>query len=166
MAMRRAQRIVVAVLVGVIGLAIAVGGLVYIRNHKPAAPTATPAPSPNTRASPVASVTPSPVLPYVAQVQAFYTAYAGASNREERQAVIDRYTTAELAARLKAASGMDGVLCVQNTPDAFTYAQGDSGAGHTHVVVTEHFGAAPARQIQIQLRLEDKLIDDLRCPGQ
>ncbi|MFJ8434925.1 hypothetical protein ACIQ9P_26855 [Kitasatospora sp. NPDC094019] len=76
-----------------------------------------------------------------------------------------RYLTEELNGKLDQWATdhhADPVFRAQNVPDGWTAVQGDSGAGHTHVDLTERWGDGSTTVVQYELRLANLIIDDLR----
>ncbi|KIQ64441.1 hypothetical protein TR51_08990 [Kitasatospora griseola] len=101
------------------------------------------------------------------RVDTFFAAYRDAVLRGEPEAartVRQKYLTAELNARLDQwaqANDADPVFRAQDVPVGWTVAQDSSGAGHTAVLLTEHWGDGSTTPVEYQLRLPDLVIDDL-----
>jgi len=101
------------------------------------------------------------------RVGKFFSDYRNAilnGSPESARMVRQKYLTADLNARLDQwaeAHDADPVFRAQNVPDSWSVAQHGSGAGHTTVLLTEHWGDGSAIPVDYQLRLPDLVIDDL-----
>ncbi|MFJ5925375.1 hypothetical protein ACIQF6_22480 [Kitasatospora sp. NPDC092948] len=105
--------------------------------------------------------------PVERRVDTFFSDYRNAvlnGSPESARMVRQKYLTADLNARLDQwaqTHDADPVFRAQNVPDSWTVAQGDSGAGHTTVLLTEHWGDGSTLPVDYQVRVPDLVIDDL-----
>lgn len=77
------------------------------------------------------------------------------------------YLTHELDRRLGTWARLhdaDPVFRAQNVPASWSTRTEGSGAGHTTVIVTEHWRGGAKRDVWYQVRLEDLTISDLEDP--
>lgn len=128
-------------------------------------PAAAPAPAAE---PPRAAQSQRSLTPAEQQVDSFFSQYRGDILRGDLQgarAVRQRYLTAHLNAVLDAwarAHDADPVFRAQNVPTGWSLAQGDSGAGHTRVNLTERWGDGSTTEVVYELRLATLVIDDLQ----
>ncbi|MFE9421580.1 hypothetical protein ACFYNO_01305 [Kitasatospora sp. NPDC006697] len=101
------------------------------------------------------------------KVNAFFSDYWSAVEDGDPVRAYDvrrQYLTDYLNGKLDewaAEHGADPVFRSQQVPTDWAVAQGDSGAGHTTVVLTEYFPDESTLQVRYQLRLADLAIDDI-----
>ncbi|MEV8478107.1 hypothetical protein [Streptomyces sp. NPDC051173] len=98
--------------------------------------------------------------------------------RDYRQAVLHkggstpaqvraRYLTPDLDKRLDAWAlkhDADPVFQAQNVPASWTTRYEGSGAGHSTVVLTEHWSGGRSQDVWYSVRLSDLTINDLKAP--
>ncbi|WP_052707229.1 hypothetical protein [Streptomyces rubellomurinus] len=128
-------------------------------------PAAAPAPAAE---PPRAAQSQRSLTPAEQQVDSFFSQYRGDILRGDLQgarAVRQRYLTAHLNAVLDAwarAHDADPVFRAPNVPTDWSLTQGDSGAGHTRVNLTERWGDGSPTEVVYELRLATLVIDDLQ----
>ncbi|GAA1944956.1 hypothetical protein [Kitasatospora viridis] len=127
-----------------------------------------PALAADTTAGPQASQSQQALTPAELQVDHFFSAYRDdilngdpAGAYDVRRQYLTDYLNGQLD-QWAADNNADPVFRAQNTPVGWSVAQGDSGAGHTTVYLTEDWGDGSTTQVNYQLRLADLVIDDLR----
>jgi hypothetical protein len=100
--------------------------------------------------------------------------------RDYRQAVLHkgpstpaqvraRYLTPDLNKRLDAWAlkhDADPVFQAQNVPASWTTLYEGSGAGHSTIVLTEHWSGGKSQDVWYSVRLADLVINDLKAPPQ
>ncbi|KDN82633.1 hypothetical protein [Kitasatospora cheerisanensis] len=107
------------------------------------------------------------LTPAERQVNAFFAQYREDvlnGDLDGARQVREQYLTADLNARLDqwaAENDADPVFRAQNVPTGWSVTQGDSGAGHTTVLLTEQWDDGSTVPVDYRLRLPDLTIDDL-----
>ncbi|OKJ06877.1 hypothetical protein AMK19_23040 [Kitasatospora sp. CB01950] len=108
------------------------------------------------------------MTPAEQQVDTFFSKYRDAvlaGSPDSARMVRDEYLTDDLNARLDQWAedhGADPVFRAQNVPTSWNVTQGDSGAGHTTVLLTEQWDDGSTIPVDYRLRLPDLVIDDLQ----
>ncbi|MGA5821027.1 hypothetical protein ACPC54_24550 [Kitasatospora sp. NPDC094028] len=117
--------------------------------------------------SPRTAQTQRSLTPAEQQVNRFFSQYCSdvlAGDLQGARAVRQQYLTAHLNAVLDAwaaAHDADPVFRAQNVPTGWSLAQGDSGAGHTRVFLTEQWDDGSTTRVVYELRLATLVVDDL-----
>ncbi|MBC3844416.1 hypothetical protein GXW82_42645 [Streptacidiphilus sp. 4-A2] len=106
----------------------------------------------------------------VQQVNAFFSQYRSAVQGQgglTPHQVEEEYLTPDLITQLDAYArthNADPVFRAQNIPASWSVRYGDSGAGHTTVILTENWAGGTSTDVWYQVRIATLVIDGLEDP--